>query len=64
MERKYIEVEFQELNNMVSTETLLNHTDWKIQFNLHMDASYKHMGDVISQKYKPTALFSSKLIKP
>ena len=29
-----------------------------------MDASYKHMGDVVSQKYKPTALFSSKLIKP
>ena len=59
-----MEVELQELNHMVSTETLLNHPDWKIQFNLHMYASYKYMGAVISQKYKHTALFSSKVIKP
>ena len=42
-----LEDSFKEIKRMVSTETLLNYTDWKITFTLHTYASYKHLGAVI-----------------
>ena len=49
---------------MVSAETLMSYPYRKLPFILHIDASDKHLGDVISQNNKPIAFFSRKLIKP
>ena len=49
---------------MVSAETLLNYPDWTIPLTVHTDASDKQLGAVISQKNKPIALLSRRLIKP
>ena len=38
---------------MVSADTLLNDTDWKITFTVHTNASDKQFGDVISHNNKP-----------
>ena len=35
---------------MVSSETLLSHSYWKIPFIVHTDVSAKKLGAVISQK--------------
>ena len=55
---------FKELNNMVSFETLLSYSDWKIPFTVHTDASDKQLGDVISQSNKPISFFLIRLIQP
>ena len=49
---------------MVSAETLLSYSDWKIPFTVQTDASDKQLGDVISQKNKTIDFFSIILIKP
>ena len=49
---------------MVSAETLLSYTDWKLPFTVHTDAYDKHLGAFIIQNNKPIAFFSSKLSKP
>ena len=49
----YLEVNFREIKQMVSDETLLNHTDWKIIFTVHTDASDRLLGSVISNKINP-----------
>ena len=48
---------------MVSDETLLNDTDWKITFTLHIDSAGKPLFDVISHNNKPIAFFSRSLRK-
>ena len=49
---------------MVSSETLLTYTDWKIPFTVHTDVSDKKLDAVISQNNKPTYFFSRILSKP
>ena len=49
---------------MVSDETLLNYTDWKIMFINYTDASNKHLGSVIDQNNNPIDLLSRILSKP
>ena len=49
---------------MVSTDTLLNHTDFKIPLTVHAHVSDKQLGDIISQNNKPAAFFSRRLINP
>ena len=41
------------INTMVSDETLLNYTYWKIPFTIRNYASDKQLGDVIIQNNKP-----------
>ena len=55
---------FKELNNMVSFETLLSYSDWKIPFTVHTDASDKQLGSLISQNNKYIAFFSIILNNP
>ena len=40
---------------MVSAETLISHSDWKLSFTVHNDASEKQLGAIISQNNKPIA---------
>ena len=47
---------------MVSVETLLSSTYWKLSFTFHTDDSDKQLGDVISQNNKHIAFLSRKLI--
>ena len=49
---------------MVSAETLISHSDWKLSFTVHNDASEKQLGAIISQNNKPIAFLSRILIKP
>ena len=49
---------------MVSAETLLSYTYWKLPFIFHTDASYKQLCAVISKNSKHIAFFYSKLSKP
>ena len=49
---------------MVSAETLLSYSDWKIQFMVHTDAYGKQLGAIISKNNKPIALFSRILSNP
>ena len=49
---------------MVSAETLLIYTDWKLPFTVHTDASDKQFGAFISQNNNPIAFFSRRLSKP
>ena len=49
---------------MVSAETLLSFTDWKLSFIVHTDASDKQSGDFISQNNKPIPFFYRNLNKP
>ena len=49
---------------MLSTKTLLNHTDFTIPFLVHTHASDKQLGDVISQNDKTIALFLRKVSNP
>ena len=49
---------------MVSAETLLSYPYHKIPFLVHIDASDRNLGAVISQNNKPIALFSRRPIKP
>ena len=46
-----------ELRHMVSDETLLNYTDWKVPFNVHTDAYDKQLCAIISQNNKPIDIF-------
>ena len=48
---------------MVSTETLLSYSDWKLPLTVNTFAYDKQLGDVISQKNKRIAFFSRRLIK-
>ena len=48
-----LEESSKELKCMISEETLLNYTDWKILLTVNTDASDKHLGDVIIQNNKP-----------
>ena len=52
-----LEVAFRYINYMVSEETLLNFIDWNIMFTIHIYASDKHLGAVISQNDKPITIF-------
>ena len=54
-----LEVAFKELNNMVSSGTLLNFTDWKMLFIFPTDSSDKQLGSVLSKNNKPTSFLSS-----
>ena len=58
-----LEISFRELKRMVSVETLLGYTYWKLPFTVHTDVYDKHLGDDISQNNKPIAFFSRKLGK-
>ena len=49
---------------MVSAETLLSYSDWKMTFTVHTDSSDKKLGSVISHNNKPIAFFSRRLSKP
>ena len=49
---------------MVSVETLLSYSSWKLPFTVHNDASDKQLGYVISNNNKPIAFFSIRLINP
>ena len=49
---------------MFSIKTLLICPDWNIPFKFHTDASYKQLGDVISQNNKPIELFLIRIGKP
>ena len=48
---------------MVSAETLLRDPDQKLPFTFHNNASDKKLGDVISQKNRPIAFFSTRFNK-
>ena len=48
---------------MVSAETLLSYSDWKLPFTFHTYYSGKQLGAVISHNNKPIAFFLIKLIK-
>ena len=58
-----LEDSFKELKRVVSAETLLSYTYWKIPFTVNTDASDKHAGSVISQNNKPISFFSLILSK-
>ena len=58
------ESSFKELKHIVSAETLLRFTDWKLTLTVHTDASDKQLGAVISTNNKPIAFFSRGLSKP
>ena len=49
---------------MISTETLLDYPYLTITLTVHIDASVKHLGAVISQNDSPIALFLIKLRNP
>ena len=49
---------------MFSVKTLLICPDWNIPFKFHTDASYKQLGDVISQYNKPIEFFFIRIGKP
>ena len=59
-----LEIYFKELKHMVSAETLLSYTDWKMPLTVHTDASDKQLGAVIIQNNKPIDFFYRKPIKP
>ena len=42
---------------MVSADTLLSYTDWKLTFKVHIDAYDKQLGVVIIQNNKDIAFF-------
>ena len=52
-----MEVYFRQIKRIVSTESLLDYTYWKIPFTVPKDTSNTHMGAVISQNDKPVASF-------
>ena len=49
---------------MVSAETLLSYTDWKMPFTVHTGAYDKQLGAVISHNKNPIHFFSRRLSKP
>ena len=49
---------------MVSAETLISYTGWKLTFTVHTDTSDKQLGAIISHNNKPIALLSRILSKP
>ena len=51
-----LEDSLQELNRMVSADTVLSYLYWKIPFTVHTDASYKQLDAIISHNNKPTVL--------
>ena len=59
-----LESSFRELKRMVSAETLLSHTYWKLPFTVHTDASDKQLGTIICHKNKHIAFLSIILSKP
>ena len=59
-----LEISSKELNRLVSDETLLTYTDWKLPFTFHNNAYDKQVGDVISPNYKHISFFSRRLSKP
>ena len=59
-----IEEPFKEIKRMVSAETLLGNTCWKIPFTVHTDASDKQLGAVISQNNERIVLLSIRTRKP
>jgi hypothetical protein len=58
-----LESAFLELKQMVLQEALMNYPDWSKPFDIHIDASDKQLGAVISQDEKPIAFFSQRLSK-
>ena len=59
----YLEVVFNELKGVVSSETFLNYMNWKSGLILHIDAYEKQFGVIISQNNKPISLLSRLLYK-
>ena len=52
-----IELDFRELNKIISHKTLVNYPDWEILFTANTDASNIHLGAVISQNKNIICLF-------
>ena len=59
-----LEISFKELKSIVSMETLLSYSYWKIPFTVHTDAYDKQIGSAISQNNKPIVFFVRKLSQP
>ena len=53
--------DFKKINRIVARDTLLNDPDFNEIFKIHTDASTFQLGEVISQKGKPIALYSKKI---
>ena len=49
---------------MISDETLLRYPYWTIRFMVHISASDKYLGAVISKNDKPIALIARRLSNP
>ena len=60
----HLESSFKILKRMVSAETLISYSYWKLTFTVHTNDYDKQLGAVISQNNKPIALLSRKLSKP
>ena len=58
-----LEIYFKEINHVVSAETLLIYSYWKILLTAHTDYSDKKLGYVISQNNKRISFFSRILSK-
>ena len=52
---------FDEIKRIVDRDTLITYTDFNEEFKIHTNASDFQLGAVISQKGKPTDLYSRKL---
>ena len=59
-----MEYSFNEIKRMVFSETLFNYLYWKIPFTVHIYASDKQFGAVISHNNEPIQFLSSILSKP
>ena len=64
---KWTDVEqkaFDKIKGIVDCGTLLSYPDFNKRFNIHTDAIYYQIGEVISQYGKPIEFYSRKLTGP
>ena len=59
-----VEVEFCDIKQMFSSETITNYTDWIMMLTVEIDTYDIKLGAIIIQNNKPTILFSIKLSDP